>query len=315
MNNNIELNGNGSVGGTGTLTINGNITETGGARTLTKEDSGHVIVAGTPSYTGSTVITGGTLSGNIPTSNLNLNGGAYGSSGTFTRAIGTGNNQVQFGSTGGFSAVGGALDVNLGGAAGTLNFGSDIGTTLILNSIHATNDITLTNPLGLNGQNAVIQTSSQTAHIDGGISGNGTFTKNGSGTLSFDSANTYTGTTTVNSGTLIANNANNTAFDDSSALEINSGGEVVLNFDETVSQLDIDGSGDISGSGTLTVASQVNSSGSNFTTRTATVASGLNFTNTTGNFDVAGTKQTLSVDGIVSGPTNGIVKPALAYLN
>jgi fibronectin-binding autotransporter adhesin len=314
MNNNIELNGNGSVGGTGTLTINGNITETGGARTLTKEDSGHVIVAGTPSYTGSTVITGGTLSGNIPTSNLNLNGGAYGSSGTFTRAIGTGSNQVQFGSTGGFSAVGGALDVNLGGAAGTLNFGSDIGTTLILNSIHATNDITLTNPLGLNGQNAVIQTSSQTAHIDGGISGNGTFTKNGSGTLSFDSANTYTGTTTVNSGTLIANNANNTAFDDSSALEINSGGEVVLNFDETVSQLDIDGSGDISGSGTLTVASQVNSSGSNFTTRTATVASGLNFTNTTGNFDVAGTKQTLSVDGIVSGPTNGIVKTGTGIL-
>jgi len=311
IDNNIQLQANSSVGGTGTLTINGNITETGGARTLTKEDSGHVIVNGTPSYTGSTVITGGTLSGNIPTSNLDLDGGAYGSSGTFTRALGAGASQVQFGSTGGFSAVGGALDVNLGGAGGTVSFGSDIGTTLILNSSHATNDITLTNPLALNGQNAIIQSDAQTAHIDGGISGNGTLTKTGNGTVSLDSANTYTGKTTVNDGTLIANNANNTAFDDASDLEINSGGEVVLNFDETVSGLDIDGSGDLSGTGTLTVASQVNSSGS---FSTATISSGLNFTNATGNFDVGGSSQTLVVDGVISGPTSGIVKTGTGIL-
>ena len=167
-------------------------------------------------YGGATTITAGNLRaqdgvGLSSSSNLVLNGGTLESSGTFTRAVGTGSGQVQWGANtaGGFAASTAALTVNLGGAAATLTWGSgSIGNgtgALILNSTTALFDVNFVNPINLNAGNRTITVNDNTttgmdfATISGVISGavGSQLTLNGAGVTFLTGANTYAGPTNI----------------------------------------------------------------------------------------------------------------------
>lgn len=145
--------------------------------------------------------------------------GTFQTSGTFTRALGAGAGEVRVGlgsSSGrtiGFSARGGDLTLNFGGAAAEVFFndfalnasGTDttINTnTLLLNSVYADSKTTLANPLNLNGTNRNIRVDANVAELSGGVTGGGNLTKTGSGTLEISGASTYAGATTLASGIL-----------------------------------------------------------------------------------------------------------------
>ncbi|MCU0795626.1 MAG: autotransporter-associated beta strand repeat-containing protein [Akkermansiaceae bacterium] len=129
--------------------------------------------------------------------------------GSFTRAVGTGAGQVQFNSTAGringFSARGGDLTVNLGGASAGLTWGSGGFTPAILGlaGANATGTLTWQNPINLNGATRTIDVVNGTAAIDaemtGAISGTGSsvLTKTGSGTLLLSTANSHAGGTVI----------------------------------------------------------------------------------------------------------------------
>ena len=161
--------------------------------------------------------------------NLMFNGrGSFGlglleTSGTFSRVLGSGAGQVmwlndsQYGS-GGFSAVGGPLTVNIDGnpTPDTLTWGSTYfipasGQYLVLESPVATNDVTFLNNIALNGATRVIQVAASgttKAILSGVISGNASsgLTLNGAsasvGTLQLTGSNTYAGKTAISSCTL-----------------------------------------------------------------------------------------------------------------
>ncbi|MBN2579004.1 MAG: autotransporter-associated beta strand repeat-containing protein [Pirellulales bacterium] len=118
--------------------------------------------------------------------------------------------------SGGFSAGGGKMTVNIGGAAATVNFGDADGTQgiagiLKLSSKTARYETELLNGLNLNNGSRTIHVddnsfdSGDLATLSGVISGSGSLTKTGLGTLRLcgSSGNTYSGTTTVTDGTLI----------------------------------------------------------------------------------------------------------------
>ncbi|MBN2580105.1 MAG: autotransporter-associated beta strand repeat-containing protein, partial [Pirellulales bacterium] len=150
---------------------------------------------------------------------LILNGGVLQShSGAVTYAeplwaYGSGALRVQW-ISGGFSAGGGKMTVNLGGAGATINFGDADGThgiagILKLSSNTAHYETELQNGLNLNGGARTIQVdnnpyaSGDFATISGVISGTGAVTKTGAGTLYLRGAgNTFSGTTNITAGTV-----------------------------------------------------------------------------------------------------------------
>jgi len=184
-------------------------------------------------YTGATTITGGQLRANynglvtLPTtSNLVFNaataanGGVLESSGTFNRALGTtGSNTVQWSGTngGGFAASEAKLTVNIGGAGGTLTWGTtaqflntnSTTTGLILSSTTALSEVEWQNPIDLrhgdytNPRLITVLDNTTTGTDFATISGNilaGTpganvtaLVKNGAGTLYLTGANTFAG--------------------------------------------------------------------------------------------------------------------------
>jgi autotransporter-associated beta strand protein len=92
---------NSSIGGTGDITINGAVLESGGVRTLTKVGAGKLTLSGNNTYTGLTTVSTGTLSGN----------GNYGGSVTIAA---TGTHQLAVAATTGAqdtSVITGTLDV------------------------------------------------------------------------------------------------------------------------------------------------------------------------------------------------------------
>lgn len=142
--------------------------------------------------------------------------------GTFSRSLGDSAGNVRFtdrsssgaGRAMGFSARGGALTVNLGGAAAEVPFnnfttnatgaiGAINSNTLWLNNSTADSKITLANPINLNGADRTIQVDANTAELSGGITGTNNITKTGAGTLSHTPALDVSAarTITVNGGT------------------------------------------------------------------------------------------------------------------
>ena len=214
--------------GTGnrTLTLQGNSTgdneialklvdnTLGGSLSLTKASTSQWLLTGTNTYTGVTSITGGVLQAQdgvgLPTnSNLTLNGGVFQSNGTFSRTLGTGAGQVQFGSSGGgFSASGTRLVVNLGGTV-SMGTGAFAGSILILNAANAPGDVDFQSGLNLGTAARTIQvddnanTGMDFATISGIISGGTGFSKSSTGNLILTGANTYSGSTYLQGGALI----------------------------------------------------------------------------------------------------------------
>lgn len=150
-------------------------------------------------------------------------------SGDFTRALGTGANQVTWLNTfggsgwqagnGGFSAYGGDRIVNLGGAAGTVTWSSTFGflgdnKSLIFGSSTANAQIEFKNPINLNGAVRTVQVDdniysiTDQALMSGVLSdsvGGGGLLKTGAGKLVLGVNETYAGATTVSNGTLVVN--------------------------------------------------------------------------------------------------------------
>ena len=116
-----------------------------------------------------------------------LAGGCLGASGTYAAKVGTGAGQVSLTNAAGFSAVGGDLTVNLGGAAGTITrSGAFFPNPLVLNDAQATGNVRLKNPINMNGKDLTVRTDAGTAYLDETLSNIGSFAKTGEGTVVFD---------------------------------------------------------------------------------------------------------------------------------
>lgn len=212
-------------------------------------------------YTGSTLVTGGVLKlenanavpGGIAstggTSALTLDGGQIGltsASGNFTRALGTGINQVQWTSSGGFAAYGVDRSVNLGGNVSPTQVRWGVGgfvpsgDTLVLGAQDADKTLTFSNPIDLGVTDRLVRvedgTAAEDAVLSGALSGGGSLTKNGEGALRLTATNTHLGGVTLaegtlyvpspsvlGSGTLAVGNSGNTTANDAPTLVLESG--------------------------------------------------------------------------------------------
>ena len=223
-----------TLGGTGNGTVGGTITT--GSKTLTKDGAGTWTLSGANTYTGKTNVNLGVLLLNSATAlaggigaaggltNINFtgqdnSGTFYGGiiglgNGDFTRALGSGAAQVEFGGNGGWAAFGADRIVNLGGAASPVTWATGTtgfnGKALFLGAATATHMVDLQNPLDLGTAARLVTVGNGDAPIDAKMSGilsgvGGGLTKAGAGTLLLTGTNTYTGATSVTGGVLRVN--------------------------------------------------------------------------------------------------------------
>ncbi len=191
---------------------------------LNKTGPGVLSLANEGTYPGTTTVADGVLrlqhAAALPGGNLELTGGGVLGlgAGDFTaRAIGTGDNQVQWTGSGGFAAFGADRAVKFSDASipwTTTNF---IGAGRVLVLGHDTADATLDwqQAISLWGNARIVQVDDGSAPIDAKMSGiitggssttNSTaniFTKAGAGTLAFTVQNSHWGDTIVGAGTLM----------------------------------------------------------------------------------------------------------------
>jgi autotransporter-associated beta strand protein len=189
------------------VVITGVISGTGG---LTKTFGNFLVLTAANDYTGPTTLTAGAIrlvgAGTFGSGNLSLSGNSQiFPVATFTRAIGTGANEVQLAGTGGFGAIDQDLTIDFGGSAAPIVWGTAgfTPTQFGLSSTSSNRTITLLNPIDLNGATREVRVDSGSAAIDAviptAISGTGGFTKSGDGTLVLSGVNSYTGETLLGS--------------------------------------------------------------------------------------------------------------------
>ncbi|MGC3968031.1 MAG: autotransporter-associated beta strand repeat-containing protein [Pirellulales bacterium] len=266
------------------MIIDTNVTlQNDGGLGLIKSGAGTLRINGTNNLTGPIQVQGGAVTGNVGTNNLVLNNGVFEGNGTFTRSLGTGNNQVQWfaGASGGFSAAGGPLTVTLSGAPdplvwdGTPFFVSGAGG-LIFGSTTATDVVTFTHNINLNAGARTVTvndnalSTNDKAVLTGILSNSSAavaLTKGGAGTLELTAANTFTGGVTVSAGTLqfstVSNNggAASNLGQGTDGLAIGAGRLQFIGStnQQTNRDITISGAGviDASGSGTITFSGDI----------------------------------------------------------
>jgi autotransporter-associated beta strand protein len=207
-----------TVNSTTDYTFTGSGSIAGAFGGFNKAGSGSLTVSTANTYTGKTTVSGGVLILNnanaLPNASpLALTGGILGlQSSDFTRAIGTGSNQVTLTSGSGFAALGANRVVNFGGALAPFSWDVDLiaGGTLVLNTASATHTLDFQNPITLSSGLNFFQVNDGTAAVDtilsGPITGGGIgFSKTGNGTLMLSNiGNAYRGFGTfIDSGKLI----------------------------------------------------------------------------------------------------------------
>ena len=188
----ITLNGLGTIDVTApnTLTLSGAITGSGG---LNQVDAGTLILTGTNSYTGTTVVTTGTLQGNsasLPT-NIMLNSGGNLTLDQPSGPIGTFGNVI--------SGTGSVTKTGLGTIALTGANSYSGGTTISAGALQGTTNGLQGNILN-NAQAIFDQTF--TGLFNGMMSGSGMLIKQNIGQVTLSTVNSYTGGTQVTNGTL-----------------------------------------------------------------------------------------------------------------
>ncbi len=275
-----------TVGWDNTSTTYSGIIKDGGTNIvgLTKVGSGTLILSGNNTYTGSTILTGGTLgldsssaigpgtiffyggtlqysaSNNIDNSSKfsNASGQSFsidtnGQNVTFNNALGSNTSDT-------LTKIGvGTLtllaDNNYSGIT-TISGGTlQIGNGGIVGSL-GTGDVT-------DNANLTFDFSNNPT-ISNVISGTGSVTQNGTGTLTLSGTNTYSGATIVNTGTLKAGVVDQ-AFGVGSAVTIGIGGKLDLGgFNETIGSLTGAGTVTSSSAGTLTLTAGGDNSSTDF---------------------------------------------------
>jgi uncharacterized delta-60 repeat protein len=215
-----------SSGGTYTFTAITNLVHTGvGTTRLTADNA----------YSGKTYVHGGVLrldtqlaipggiavnSGNTSDgwSHIAIEGGVLGLGfSDFSRALGSGNDQVEFKGNGGFAAYGADRTVTFGGSLGKLRYGNDgfvpDGSSFILGSHDATHKVSLLNPLDVGTFSQVVLTPEGPAAVEGelagSLSGAGRLIKLGLGTLRLGATNLHSGGVEVAEGRLLAAGVSN----------------------------------------------------------------------------------------------------------
>ncbi|EGI2607631.1 autotransporter outer membrane beta-barrel domain-containing protein [Salmonella enterica subsp. enterica serovar Kentucky] len=217
---NVEALGTGDVTNNATLELNTGgdfINNIGGTGRVEKSGDDTLTLSGSNTYTGGTLINGGTLvasnvealgTGDV-TDNATL---ALNTGGTFDNAI-SGSGQV---------VKSGDDTLTLSGAnsytGGTLISGG----TLVATSVEAlgSGDVT---------DNAVLELNTG-GTFDNAISGSGQVVKSGDKTLTLSGANSYTGGTTISGGTLVASNVEALGsgdIDNYASLQLNASGQFV----------------------------------------------------------------------------------------
>ncbi len=238
------------------------------------------------------------------------------SNGTFTRSAGTAAGQVQFNATAnrinGFSARGGDLSVNLGGAVspaplvwGAAGF---VPGALGLSSTNATGTVTWLNAIDLGAATRTIDCANGSAEVDARISAslsNGGMTKTGNGTLALAAANTFTvptltmGAASADRGAIRIENgaalSGITLVDMNSAVNSSARARIELLGGVSVTGVDIrtGGRGDVAASG----VALANLSGNN------TWGGVIRISNTGGSYGIRSDADTLTLSGTLQ---NGI---------
>jgi len=211
----------------GSITLSGEMT---GANGFDKSGDGILFLTGNNTFGGSLTIHNGLVRaddgvGVSPNTTLRIRQGRLEASGNIHRPLGTGAGHINWSDStdsgsGGFSAVGGPLTVNLGGAAtqvawGAGNFISG-GQRLHFNSEFSDAAVTFVNPinLGTTGSNAREIRIANNPNSDNDMvifsgvlsqsGGSQGINKSGQGTLELTAANTYSGPTTLDNGKLRA---------------------------------------------------------------------------------------------------------------
>ncbi|MEA3213628.1 MAG: hypothetical protein QOE70_6685 [Chthoniobacter sp.] len=226
--------------GRGIVTLGGVIASGSGQRdyALVKSGSSTFALGGANTYGGDTTINGGVLlltNVNALPNRLIMNGGVLGlGAADYTRVLGTGANQVSFAGSGGFAAYGADRNVNLGGAGGTITWGSGsfvaTGSAFILGASSADKTVTFQNSIAFGAVTRTVQVDDGAATVDGVLSGvlsgTGGLTKTGYGALTLSNANTFSGITTINAGILSA--TVNSALGSTTKVTVNTGGTLLL---------------------------------------------------------------------------------------
>jgi autotransporter-associated beta strand protein len=193
---------------TGSLTLSGAISETGGAKSFTKSGAGVLNLGGTNTYTGGTVISNGTLI---------LNTAASLGGGPLTLGNNTNNPYLN-------NASGGPITfTNNMTWAGNYRLGGNWTFSNIALTANATKEIY------------------GTVTVGGVVSGAFAITKHGTGTLVFNGLNTYTGQTILRQGTLTINTLK--SYGVASSLGAPTTGNIVLSASNS-SVLSYTGTGD-----------------------------------------------------------------------
>ncbi len=286
---NILFNGTTTLSGNATFNVgtSGNnsltlrdISETGGARSLTKTGVGTLTINGSAAYTGATTVSAGVLkigaggsTGSLASSTIvndgeilvdrtgsitlaaNMSGtGALtkNSSGTLTL---TGNSSY----SGGTTLNSGTLVIGHANAAGSGTITQSSGSSLLtiattgtlsnamsVYNVGATQSATLSGPITVSNATFDVETG-DTLTISGNVSGSGGVTKNGAGALILSGSNSYASATTVNAGTLQAASAN--ALGANSTVTVN-GGSFLVTADDALESHDITLNSTATGNGT-----------------------------------------------------------------
>lgn len=324
VSNNITLTSNASIGGTGTMILNGVISDGGSNFSLTKAGTGTITLNGANTYGGGTTINTGTLS----VTNMNGLGltGLLAVNNAATLRLNLGGNILQNSSTLTLSNTAALTGVVGAGLTDTLNNAIVLAGTHTITSTTATAGLTLAGVI-TNGATNLTFTGSGNTTVSAALGGGaGGIIKTGTGTLTLGAVNTYTGATAVNAGTVSVTNADGLGGPGSGAISIATASTLRLNLSgatlANTSTITMTGTAALVGNSAAGITDTINNpivlsaTGTKTITSsnaTATLILGGNITNNTALLSLNGAGDTV-VNGVIGSDIGGLTKSGTGTL-